>query len=89
MFKRFGANDPAIRDVSDRDNINETQYGVDLDVSTPENRSNNDVQVRDVTCPISKVQRTQLEALIQSLLPCPNHGISLYLVAKGFVNTNI
>jgi len=74
MFEQFGSNDGAIRDVFNRDIINETQYGVDLDCPTPENQTNNDIQVRQVTCPVSDVQRTQLEALVQSLQHCPNHG---------------
>ena len=66
--------------------IDENQVGVDSDGPTPENRSNNDVQVREATCPLTDMQRTQLEAQIHSLEPCPNHGISLYLAAKDFVN---
>ena len=88
MLERFGTNDPATRDVFDHDSIEETQYGVDLNGPTPENRSNNDVQVSDVTCPISDAQRTRLEEIVQSLQPCPNHGISLFLAARDFVSSN-
>ena len=66
MFQRFGANDPAIRDVFDRNSIDETLFGA-----------------------ISDEQRAQLGEIVQSLQPCPNHGISLYLAAKDFVNANV
>ena len=89
MLERFGTNDPATRDVFDDGSIEETRYGVDLGGPTPENRSSNDVQVREVTCPISDVQRTRLGETVQSLQPCPNHGISLFLAAKDFVSTNV
>ena len=64
MLERFGTSDLATRDVFDDDSIEETRYGIDLDGPTPENRSNNDVQVREVTCPISDVQRTRLEEIV-------------------------
>ena len=86
MLQRFGTDDPAVRDVIDGESIDENQFGVDPNGPNPENRSNNDVQVREVTCPLTDMQRTQLEARIRSLEPCPNHGISLYLAAKDFVN---
>lgn len=89
MFQRFGTNDPAIRDVFDRESIEESQFGVGVDGPTPQNRTNNDVQVREVTSPISEEQRVQLVEIVQSLQPCPNHGISLYLAAKDFVNANV
>lgn len=89
MFERFGTDDPAVQDVIDTQPIAETQYGVDLDGPSPENRSNNNVQVTEVTCPISDAQRTQLGELIRSLQPCPNHGISLYLAAKDFVHNYV
>lgn len=89
MLERFGTNEPATRDVFDDDSIEEIQYGIDLDGPTPENRSSNNVQVREVTCPISDVQRTRLEEIVHSLTPCPNHGISLFLAAKDFVSANI
>ena len=82
MLERFGTNDPATRDVFDDDSIEETEYGVDLDGPTPENRSSNDVQVREVTFPISAEQQSRLQEIVQSLQPCPNHGISLFLAAK-------
>ena len=89
MFERFGTDDPAVQDVIDTQPIAEAQYGVDVDGPSPENRSNNDVQVTEVTCPISDAQRTQLGELIRSLQPCPNHGISIYLAAKDFVHNNV
>ena len=79
MFQRFGTDDPAVRDVIDGESIDENQFRVDPDGPTPENPSNNDVQVQEVICSLTDMQRTQLE-------PCPNHGISLYLAAKDFVN---
>ena len=79
MLQRFGTDDPAVRDVITGESIDENQFRVDPDGPTPENPSNNDVQVREVICPLTDMQRTQLE-------PCPNHGISLYLAAKYFVN---
>ena len=87
MLQRFGTDDPAIRDVIDGESIDENQFGIDWSGPTPENRSNNDVQVREVTFPLTDMQRGQLEARIRSLEPCPNHGISLYLAAKDFVNS--
>ena len=88
MLERFGSDEPAVRDVFDRDLIDETLFGVDLEGPIPENRTNNDVQVSPVRCPISDVQLTQLEALVRSLQPCPNYGISIFIAAKDFVNRN-
>ena len=79
MLQRFETDDPAVRDVITGESIDENQFRVDPDGPTPKNPSNNDVQVREVICPLTDMQRTQLE-------PCPNHGISLYLAAKYFVN---
>ena len=79
MLQRLGTDDPVAWDVIDGESIHENQFRVDPDGPTPKNPSNNDVQVWEVICPLTDMQRTQLE-------PCPNHGISLYLAAKDFVN---
>ena len=79
MLQCLGTDDPVAWDVIDGESIHENQFRVDPDGPTPKNPSNNDVQVWEVICPLTDMQRTQLE-------PCPNHGISLYLAAKDFVN---
>ena len=89
MLERFGSDETAIRDVFDRESIDETLFGVDFEGPIPENRTNNDVQVSPVRCPISDMQFAQLEVLVRSLQPCPNHGISLFIAAKDFVNRNV
>ena len=89
MFEHFGTNNPATRNVFNDGSIEETQHAVDLDGPNPENRSSNDVQVREVTFPISAEQQSRLQEIVQSLQPCPNHGISLFLPANNFLNTNV
>ena len=49
ILQRFGTDDPAVRDVIDGESIDENQFGVDSNGPTPENRSNNDVQVQEAT----------------------------------------
>lgn len=89
MLERFGSSDVAVRDVFDTDQIDETHYGIDGDGPTPEMRSNNDVQITQITCPLTEAQLARLDEIISSLQPCPNHGITLYLAAKEYTINNM
>ena len=87
MMTRSCGNLPAVRDVFDHGQVNGELFGYDPDGPVPEIRTNNDVRVPSVVCPLTQGELQQMQRDVNPSGPCANYGISHYIATRNFVTS--
>ena len=87
MMRRSGGNLSMVRDVFDQGQVDVEGFGYDPDGPVPEIRTNNDVRIPSIVCPLTQDEVQELEGEVNPSGPCPNYGISCYLATRNHVNS--